>query len=473
MSNINKPANNASLYNTVLGDLTLEQACAIELEYRKNGYVKASSLVKDNIPKKPKKYKSKARTAHTLTNFREWKRDICYISSELSNIASYRNTNVAIDQPLIRYATKTVSQISDCLASITYDPKSGKLNDSYRCKSHACPYCNHVKQSVRQDEFDIGLQHTAPDSLNYKYTALITVRFIDRASTHKDVTSQLKQLNTSISKLLGYRKYRKIITGSVRSIEVIEDNKQSGKAHVHMHILASVNHLKTIYAKELREKLESITKKRMYVHIQNKIKADDGKEQLVSGFNYLHKAFGLKTNDSFSTTKKYPSTFSSSSVRRQSAEFYIIMLRGIKGQRLYNSTGIFRKILKLGKDKAKSRRSHTHNRNHTVFLNYLHRPTVTDKGKHYDLGYFTISHLDMEYFIHELDKYDIRVRAKTYAHNNVTHDNTKIYAHSIPPNYVDNNPPNTSDQLILFSADNNAIHDDTSNLWALKLKKDD
>jgi hypothetical protein len=80
----------------------------------------------------------------------------------------------------------------------------------------------------------------------------------------------------------------------------------------------------------------------------------------------------------------------------------------------------------------------------------------------------------MEYFIHELDKYDIRVRAKTYAHNdvaktythnNATHDSTKTYI------------PNTSDQLALFSTDNNATyednHDSTSNLWALKLKKDD
>jgi hypothetical protein len=400
----------SSEINSSFGKITLDKAFKVSHEYRKFGNVRASTLIDSTRPSSKKKHFSKTRSAISLDDFREFKRDINYIVSELSTISSCRNKNIRYDSKLIKYTTDVSNKINYCLQNLYVDPDTNEISSLGRCKNHACPYCNYVKQSTRQSEFKAGLRTVDMNDIEYKYTSFITISFVDKARTYREVTEQIKSLNKAISKILGYRKFRNIITGSVRSIETIETLKTK-EAHVHLHMLALVNRFKVITKKELRSLIEALTGQRVRVHIENKLRPsnnEQAKELLSSCFNYMHKTFGLKTDDRFSNSKLY-GDFSSSSVRRQSVDFYLIMLRGIKGQRLYNSTGFFRKVLKEGKielnaRKPKSKRISDEKFNRLIPLYWYKKPTfIQNHNVVYDLGYYMIDKNALNAFTDELD----------------------------------------------------------------------
>ena len=447
MLSVSKHVLKARTINTVFGNITPEKALEIESEYRKTGEVKASTIL--NLRKKVKRIKGKKRYEPTrqdvsLRDFQEHKRDINYLVSELSEISSCRNKNVSYDSDLINYTTDVAYKINYCLQSLYVDPNTKRLRAPYRCKNHACPYCNHVKQSIRQNEFKEGLKTINIDHLDYKYSSFITVSFKKKASNHIQAKLQIKELNKAISKILGYRLYRNIITGSVRSIEIIETEKTK-QAHVHLHMLALVNRLKVISEADLAFKLRELTGQSVRVHIKNKLKPSDSEEainRLTEGFNYMHKTFGLKSDDRLSESKIF-GDFSSSSVRRQSIEFYLIMLRAIKGQRLYNSTGIFRQILKAGRLEFKAKSSYV-DYDHPlrtdkplVHLYWSKKPTyIKEHNCIYDLGSYKISSITLENFMYELDILGLPVRAKVYEPSRVltqSHVKTFIYDKTSPP----------------------------------------
>ena len=435
----------ARTINTIFGNITPQKAFEIESEYRKNGEVRASTIIDFSEQTKHKKSSSHHRQAISLSDFQEHKRDINYLVSELSDISSCRNKNVAYDSALINYTTDVAYKINYCLQGLCVDPKTKAISSPYRCKNHACPYCNYVKQSIRQNEFKAGLKTTNIDDLDYKYSSFITISFKKKASDHIVAKHQIKELNRAVSKLLGYRQYRNIITGSVRSIEVIETTKTK-KAHVHLHMLALVNKFRVVTKKDLTFKLKELTGQSVRVHIVNKLRPSDNtkaSEKLTECFNYMHKTFGLKTDDRFSQSKIF-GHFSSSSVRRQSPEFYLIMLRAIKGQRLYNSTGIFRQILKSGKLEMKARTpkyikyDDTKINKPLIHLYWSKQPTyIMHHNKIFDLGCYKISDITMENFIYELDLLGLRVRSKVYYPERTlisNHSKTFIYDKDNPPN---------------------------------------
>lgn len=436
MSILSKRLAKASSIRCIFGNITPQKAFEIESEYRKYGNVKASTILDLSPQGKHKKTKSKSRQAVSLSDFQEHRRDITYLLSELSDVSSCRNTNVSYDSRLINYTTDVAYKINQCLQNIYADPNTKKLNHSSRCKNHACPYCNYVKQSTRQNHFQAGLSTINFDDVEYKYSSFITVSFKQKASNYVQVREQIKELNKAISKILGYRQYRNIVTGSVRSIEVIETIKTK-QAHVHLHMLALVNKFKVITKKDLVEKLSTLTGLAVNVHIKNKLRpanSTKAQEKLIEGFNYMHKIFGLKTDDRFSQSKIF-GNFSSSSIRRQSIEFYLMMLRGIKGQRLYNATGIFRKILKAGRIEFDARSPKYIKTDTPVYdrplihLYWSKKPTyIMEHDKMYDLGCYKISHETLDQFIHELDILGLSVRSKTYESSRIlTQDKAKVF----------------------------------------------
>jgi len=464
MLSVSKHLAKARSIRCIFGNITYQKALDIESEYRKYGNVKASTILDLSPQTKHKKSSLKHRQAISLSDFQEHRRDITYLISELSNISSCRNPNVNYDSRLIDYTTDVAYKINQCLQNIYADPNTKRLSHSSRCKNHACPYCNYVKQSVRQNDFKAGLSTINLDEVDYKYSSFITISFKKKASNYVQVREQIKELNKAISKILGYRQYRNIITGSVRSIEVIETVKTK-QAHVHLHMLTLVNKFKVITRKDLTLKLRAITGLSVNVHIENKLRPSNNakaQEKLIQGFNYMHKTFGLKTDDRFSQSKLF-GNFSSSSIRRQSIEFYLMMLRGIKGQRLYNSTGIFRKILKSGRIENDARQKYITTdspkyERPLIHLYWSKKPTyITEHDKMYDLGCYKISHQTLEQFIDDLNILGLNIRSKTYETSKIlTQDNAKVFIydklsfdHETSSN--NNNPlsSNTKNQLTL------------------------
>ena len=497
MSIIAKHLKNARLINTLFGDLTIEHVYLLEQEYRSTGTIKAESLIPINLREEQRTIKNetyKKRNDISLTDFEMWKRDINYLASELSNIGSMRSssyhsnnkkyyaleTQKNISQDQISYAIETASKITKCLSSATFkiDQKNEEYKISHghwRCKNHACPYCNYQKFRKRQKNFEIGVNSNKIE-LDYKYSLLITTSFKDKATSKEEIIEQLKLLNKSMSQILGYSHIRKSVAGSARSIEVIEnknpkDPSESGKSHVHLHSLVLFKKFRHgLTLKKLKRYLKDKTNKSVEVHFDDRPLKDKiaSKENLIRGFNYLNKAFGLKFKDHFSDHHIFK-RFTTSAITSQSASFYINMLPAIKGQRLFNTTGIIKKIISEGK------RINTPNRSYSNFNgNYSNDQALlkwtpkaieykTNKGiKHCDLGEYHVDDIDIKQFMDSLNYYGITHHPK--AVKTLIGDTTKTTEYS---KTIINDPPGDSppkeheidkndllifgDQMILFT----------------------
>lgn len=437
MSIIAKHLKNARLIDTPLGNLTMEHVYLLEQEYRTTGTIKAESLIPINLREEQrtiKNYTYKKRGDTSLADFEMWKRDINYLASELSNFGSMRSntsrpnnknyyaieTRKNISQDQISYAIETASKITKCLSSATIklDQKKKEYkvgHGHWRCKNHACPYCNYKKLRKRQKNFEEGLNSNKIE-LDYKYSTLITISFKDKATSTEEIIEQLKLLNKSMSQILGYAHIRKVVAGSARSIEVIEnknpkDPSEFGRSHVHLHSLVLFKKFRNgLTLKKLKRYLKDKTNKSIEVHfdelpLREKLAS---KENLIKGFNYLNKTFGLKFKDHFSDHHIFK-RFTTSSITSQSALFYVNMLPAVKGQRMFNTTGIIKKIISEGKRNAPSHRSYSnfggnYSSNHT-HLKWTPKAIEykTNKGiKHCDLGEYHVDDFDIKYFIDSL-----------------------------------------------------------------------
>ena len=187
MSILAKHLKNARLIDTPLGNLTTEHVYQLELEYRKTGTIKARSLTSINLCDNDhitKKEVLNKRGDTSLTNLEMWKKDINYISSELSNIGSMRSNKATYSQDEISYDLNTASKVTKCLSTATLKINSKKSTHKashgyWRYKSQACPYCNYIKLKERQRNFLEGI-NSSDIKLDYKYSSLITIYFRDR-----------------------------------------------------------------------------------------------------------------------------------------------------------------------------------------------------------------------------------------------------------------------------------------------------
>jgi len=474
MSILAKHLKNARLIDTPLGNLTTEHVYQLELEYRKTGTIKARSLTSINLCNNNHNVKREVlnkRGDTSLTNLEMWKKDINYISSELANIGSMRSES-AYSQDKISYALNTASKITKCLSTATLKINSKKgthkaSHGYWRCKSQACPYCNYIKLKERQRNFLEGI-NSSDIKLDYKYSSLITIYFRDRSKTQDEITRDLKLLNKSMSQILGYNHIRKVVAGSARSIEVIEDAYTSGDSHVHLHALVLFTKFKGLSKKKLAKYLKDKTGKSVEVHF-SKPKfhtctqdPNERYKELIEGFNYLNKTFGLKTKDRSSKHHIF-GNYSASSITDQSSDFYIKMLPAVKGQRMFNTTGIIKKALSAGKKKTAINRADyqsslysKENYSNDYALLYWRPKSVEFKSKdktvNLDLGEYHIDHFQIKKFIDSLTSIGMIARAKIISGENIsTTESCKIITSSLELQH-NKDPVNPGDQLPLFLA---------------------
>lgn len=338
----------------------------------------------------------------------ENKKDKNYISSGLSQISQQKN----LDQATKTYALKTASQLSSCGNHCWINSATGKVRGDWRCKSHACPHCISKKLSIRMQDFNQGLKFYSLGREDYNFISLVTIKFIRKPKTNIEQRKQAQLLNKAFSTILTYRKYRDSTLGTVRSIEGIESKYDKGAAHIHLHVLALTKKKHTFFPTEIKEKLSKLTKEEVVVYVRTEDRKNDQLEaidQIKKGFYYLHKALGLKTRDSYYHHSTF-GTVTTSSIRSQSIEFYLNWTRAIKGLRLYNSTGTFREILRLGKLERTSSydvqflpldETDRHQRRNEVLL-YWKRDERMINGELHDLGTYYVSPVYLESFQDEM-----------------------------------------------------------------------
>ena len=409
-----------SINTSTFGTLSVQDAYNIQSVIDREGTIKATMAYKPKtktINKNSYRYKSAfgfnvapviTKRPNDLEGEIEKKKDRSYISSGMSKISQQKH----LDQATKTYALKTASQLSSCGNHCWINSVTGKVRGHSRCKSHACPYCINKKLGLRIQDFNQGLKFYSLIDLEYNFVSLVTVKYVRKPKTHTEQRKQALRLNKAFATILGYRKYRDSTLGTVRSIEGIESKYDKTAAHVHLHVLALTKKMHTFFPIELKEKLSRLIGEDVIVYVRTEDRKKDESEaieQIKKGFYYLHKALGLKTRDSYYHHSTF-GTVTTSSIRSQSIEFYLNWTRAIKGLRLYNSTGTFREILRLGKLERTSSyevqflpldETDRHQRKNEVLL-YWKRDERMINGELHDLGTYYVSPVYLESFQDEM-----------------------------------------------------------------------
>ena len=420
MTNITHFKKNARSCVTVLGTHDLQKSLNAEHIVNQTGELKASEMY----------YSSKPSTCHTRSNdiisLREHKRDINAIASGFGSL-----DDDDYDQKTISYARETSGRMSKCLNFGFINKKTRKSTARIRCKSHACPYCTHIKQLTRCTEFSEGLKLLNPSELDYSHLSLITISYRVKSNDVTEVRKQQKSLSTGFSKLLSYRKFRKFVLGSVRAIENIESTHKKGFCHVHLHALVLTNSAKAFPKRDTLAKLTCIISKLMEspvkinLHIRTELKKKtepEAVEQLQRAFNYLHKSFGLKTRDQFKKSKLF-GEYSTSSIRKQSIEFYLVMTQAIYRQRLYGTTGVISEILKLGREQIRINKEKddvsrvsdiatNHSSNENILVYWKRRMVTFPNGLRQDLGDYYIARSHLTDFCNDMKIFRLAIKPK-------------------------------------------------------------
>lgn len=409
-----------SINTSTFGTLPIQEAYNIQSIIDNTGTIKAITAYKPKTQttnKNSYRYQSAygfnttpiiARKPNSLENEIEKKKDRNYMSSGLSQASQQKH----LDQATKTYALKTASQLSSCGNNCWINSATNEVRGHWRCKSHACPYCINKKLGLRIQDFNQGLKFYSLTDADYKFISLVTVKFVRKPKTYLEQRKQAQGLNKAFSTILAYRKYRDSTVGTVRSIEGIESKYDKGAAHVHLHVLALTKKKHTFFPTELKEKLSKLIKEEViiYVRTEDRKKNElESIEQIKRGFYYLHKALGLKTRNSYYHHSTF-GTITTSSIRSQSIEFYLNWTRAIKGLRLYNSTGTFREILRLGKLERTSSydvqflpsdETDRHRRKNEALL-YWKRDERLINGQLHDLGTYYVSSVYLESFQDEM-----------------------------------------------------------------------
>ena len=378
-----------------LGTLPIAKAYNIQSIIDNNGILKALDTFRQSA--------SSARKTNTLENEIDHKKDRNYIASNFSKI-----NGPEYDQETISYARKVSSKLSSCGNLCWVNSKTQKVRGYMRCKNHACPTCIQKKLSLRIKDFNCGLTYQSLADLNYEFLSLVTVTAKRKPRCYTEMRKLTILINKTLAKILNYRKYRENVSGTVRSIEAPESNRDGdkGAAHLHLHLLATHNKEFLFFAKKLEKKLSLMIGEEVTVNVKTEKKEADKNEaleQLKRGFNYVHKVFGLKKKK---RTSFHP-TFGKvefTSLREQSIEFYLNWTRASKGLRLYNSSGFIRDTLKLGREDRESSYDAPHlpndetdayQRTNETLLVWKRRE-VTIKGVVHDLGSYYVSPIYFE-----------------------------------------------------------------------------
>ena len=345
---------------TSLGIISPTDAQTIISEYKKTGKIRADRFIKTKYTK-AKKQVHKSRALNCLDHYVEWKRDICYIQNSLHHYASLQaHKGKAIeDMDTIDFCTETVHRIRRCLNNVYVDAK-GYFSTDYRCKSFACPHCNYVKHMQKRKDFELGMLQLRDSFFDYNYSMLVTISTKHKPITVEECDEIIRSLNKEISSLLQHRRFKNDIVGTARTIEIIEALKSEiirGAAHIHLHMLVLTRTKDIITRSTLSKRLNKRLKWSINVDVTEPIPKDkDFRSTLRDGFNYIHKPFGLKTRDEIRYNLTTGRHESSSSVRRQSLEFYVLMLQSIKGQRMVNTSGVIREACRIGKTQREIRK---------------------------------------------------------------------------------------------------------------------
>ena len=212
----------------------------------------------------------------------------------------------------------------------------------------------------KRKDFELGILQLPDSFFDYNYSMLVTISFKYKTSTPEESDDQIKSINKEMSSLLQHRRFKNDIVGTARSIEMIEASMVGmtrGKGHIHLHMLVLTKTKDIVTQSALHERLNKRLKWQTSIDVTKPIPKDkDFRSTLRDGFNYIHKPFGLKTRDEIRYNLTTGRHESSSSIRRQSMEFYVLMLQSIKGQRMVNTSGVIREACRVGKTQREIRK---------------------------------------------------------------------------------------------------------------------
>lgn len=149
------------------------------------------------------------------------------------------------DMNEINMSNRTLLNIHSCGSWLQFladkNLEKRKLNQGVFCTNRFCPICGKKKAAKDAVEIKVMTEYVMKE-LKRQY---IFVTFTAPNVSGEKLSEEIKKYNASFKKLVEREKYKNVIKGYIRKLEVTYNNDKKSKSyntyHPHFHVLISVN----------------------------------------------------------------------------------------------------------------------------------------------------------------------------------------------------------------------------------------
>lgn len=164
---------------------------------------------------------------------------------KIKNEKLYELAMVLSDKKKINMSNRTLLNIHSCGSWLQFladkNLEKRKLNQGVFCTNRFCPICGKKKAKKDAVEIKVMTEYVMKE-LKRQY---IFVTFTAPNVRGEKLSEEIKKYNASFKKLVEREKYKNVIKGYIRKLEVTYNNDKKSKSyntyHPHFHVLISVS----------------------------------------------------------------------------------------------------------------------------------------------------------------------------------------------------------------------------------------
>lgn len=164
---------------------------------------------------------------------------------KLKNERLFSISSSLVNYKKIKMSKKTLENIQDCGSWLQFladkNLEKMKLHQGVFCTNRFCPICSKKKAMKDAVEIKVMTEYVSKE-LKRQY---ILVTFTAPNIIGEQLSEEIKIYNKAFDRLLKRDKYKKIVKGYIRKLEVTYNNNKRSKNyntyHPHFHVLISVN----------------------------------------------------------------------------------------------------------------------------------------------------------------------------------------------------------------------------------------
>lgn len=164
---------------------------------------------------------------------------------KLKNERLHSISSSLVNYKKIKMSKKTLENIQDCGSWLQFladkNLEKMKLHQGVFCTNRFCPICSKKKAMKDAVEIKVMTEYVSKE-LKRQY---IFVTFTAPNVTGEKLSDEIKKYNKAFDRLFKRDKYKKVVKGYIRKLEVTYNNNKRSKNyntyHPHFHVLISVN----------------------------------------------------------------------------------------------------------------------------------------------------------------------------------------------------------------------------------------